>query len=170
MSKSLPILTAPPDDIAVPYTATFKGKLQDESGTGIPGFNIGVRDPLTGLQTWITAKTDAGGFFKYTATIPGEGEYTDDLAGMQEFITIRRGFKDGPVNSTYAEMWVESTIVKAATDANILAKLDTGLYFLLYGTEGAAVGNGKSVEPRLTASPLLIHVTIVFYLNLHCTK
>jgi hypothetical protein len=204
------ILTqVPPDDIAVPYTATFKGKLQDESGTGIPGFNIGVRDPLTGLQTWITAKTDAGGFFKYTASIPGEGEYTydffmtsipdytrtiaswtvrtkrnpweangfdfagyipatlvplntsspDDLAGMQEFITIRRGFKDGPVNSTYAEMWVESTIVKAATDANILAKLDTGLYFLLYGTEGAAAGNGKSVEPGLTASPLLVHVT-----------
>jgi fibronectin type 3 domain-containing protein len=199
----------PADDLAVPFTATFKGKLQDESGTGIPGFSIGVRDPVTGLQTWLTAKTDANGLFTYSTKISGEGEYTydffltsipddtrtiaswtvrtkrnpwetngffdfvgyipattvslstsspADLSGMQEFITIRRGFEDGPVNSTYADMWIDSTLVKASEDANILAKLDTGLYFLLYGTEGAATGNGKSVNPGLAASPLLVHI------------
>ncbi len=205
------ILTqVPQDDLAIPFTATFKGKLQDESNTGIPGFNIGVRDPVTGLQTWLPAKTDANGLFTYSTTISGEGEYTydfflttipdytrtigswtvktrrspeangffdfagyipatpitlstgdpDNLAGMQNFLSIRRGFKNGPVllNSTYSNMWVESTIVKTSTDANILAKLDTGLYLLLYGTEGAAAGNGKTVNPALTVSPLLVHV------------
>ncbi len=198
----------PADDLAVPFTAAFKGILKDEDGSGIPGFNIGVRDPVTGLKTWLTTKTDANGSFTYSAKISGEGEYTydffltkipdstrtiaswtvrtkrspynpyfdfmgyiqatpetlstsspADLSGMQEYISMRRGFENGPVVNAYAEMWLEKTILQAASDKKILDKLDSGLYLLLYGTESAAVGNGKDLNPALTTSPLLVHVT-----------
>ncbi|OGV59602.1 MAG: hypothetical protein A2X45_05185 [Lentisphaerae bacterium GWF2_50_93] len=209
-ATNIKLTQVPADDLAVPFTATFKGQLLDESNAGIPGFNIGVRDPVTGLQTWIATKTDANGLFTYSAAINGEGEYTYDffltaipdntrtiaswtvrtkrspketlslfdfagyipatavplgivgspteLAGMQEFLSIRRGFTNGPADPDFSDMWVNSTIIKASTDANILAKLDAGLYLLLYGTEGAAAGNGKTLNPALTASPLLVHV------------
>ncbi|HCE44270.1 MAG TPA: hypothetical protein DET40_12040 [Lentisphaeria bacterium] len=212
------ILTqVPADGQTTPFTAAFKGRLLDESGTGIPGFNLAVRDPLTGLATWITTKTDAKGYFAYSAAIPGTGEFTydffitsipdnttaiasrtvttakspvesngyfdlagyvrgtlvplgtsspDDLAGMQDYMNLRRGFTETPsdmavpADISYEANWVDGSIGVAAagTDPEITGKLDVGLYLLLYGTEGAAVGNGLSATPGLTASPLLIHV------------
>ncbi|MFZ2658438.1 MAG: LamG-like jellyroll fold domain-containing protein [Victivallales bacterium] len=205
----------PADDQPAPFTATFKGQLVDESNTGLSGFYIGVRNPSTGLETWLTAKTDSKGNFTYSTTIPCEGEFTydffitsipdnttsigswtvataksaaepggyfdfagylrgtivpaasmDALAGMQDYMNLRRGFVDVPsdmVNSndltTYEPVWVDDTIGNAASDAAITTKLDSGLYLLLYGVEGAAVGNGKTTGFGLTATPLLIHVT-----------
>jgi fibronectin type 3 domain-containing protein len=205
----------PADAQPAPFTATFKGQLVDESGTGLSGFNIGVRNPSTGIETWLTAKTDSKGNFTYSTTIPCEGEFTYDffitsipdnttsigswtvataksaaepdgyfdfagylrgtmipaatmnaLAGMQDYMNLRRGYVDVPadmVNSndltTYEPVWVADTLGNAASDAAINTKLDSGLYLLLYGVEGAAVGNGKTTAFGLTATPLLIHVT-----------
>ncbi|MEI6422708.1 MAG: pre-peptidase C-terminal domain-containing protein, partial [Lentisphaerota bacterium] len=62
-SSDIIFTQVPPDDLAVPFTAVFKGRVLDRSGTGIPGLNLQVRDPLTGLQTWLPAKTDSNGYF-----------------------------------------------------------------------------------------------------------
>lgn len=199
----------PVDDQAVPFTVAFTGKVLDRSGTGIEGLNMKVRDPITGLETWLAAKTDANGIFKYStpAPISGEGEYTYDffftaipdytkaigswtvktkkspggvfdfsgyltgtqidlsqngsatsLAAMQEYMNVRRGFSDGPASTDAEDFWVKNTLGVAQSDPNITSRLYSGLYFLLYGTEGAAVGNGDQASPGLTASPLLVHV------------
>jgi hypothetical protein len=202
----------PVDDQAVPFTATFKGQVLDRAKIGIAGLNMKVRDPITGLETWLAAKTDAGGYFTYSILINGEGEYTYDffftaipdytkaigsctvktkkspsgvfdfsgyltgtqvdlgqylpdartseisLGAMQEYMNVRRGFLEGPASSNAEDFWVKNTLGVAQSDSNITSRLDSGLYFLLYGTEGAAVGNGDQAKPGLIASPLLVRV------------
>jgi hypothetical protein len=205
-STDIVFTQVPANDQAVPFTASFKGQVLDRSGTGIAGIVIGVRDPITGLETWL-AKTDKSGYFTYPISIKAEGEYTFDffftaipdntnsigswtvktnknpagvfdsavyltgtsidlssstspsLAAMQSYMNVRRGFTDGPATTDSEEFWVKNTLGAAGTDANIITStLKPGLYFLLYGTEGAAVGNGKEAKPGLTASPLLVRV------------
>ncbi|HCE46447.1 MAG TPA: hypothetical protein DET40_23125 [Lentisphaeria bacterium] len=68
----------PANDQTVPFTAQFKGMVLDETGTGIAGLTVGVRDPLTGLTTWLP-KTDAKGNFTYSTKIAADGEYTYDF-------------------------------------------------------------------------------------------
>ncbi|MEI6421237.1 MAG: fibronectin type III domain-containing protein, partial [Lentisphaerota bacterium] len=69
----------PLNDLAVPFTATFKGMVVDESGnTGVPNIVLQVRNPITGLTSSLT-KTDAKGAFTYSAAISSEGEYTFDF-------------------------------------------------------------------------------------------
>jgi fibronectin type 3 domain-containing protein len=198
----------PANDQTVPFTAVFKGKVLDRDAVGIKGLTIGVRDPLTGLEKWLT-KTDAKGYFSYSTIISGEGEYTYDfffteipdgtrsigswtvktkkspqgvfdfagylngplisegsiisqggtISGLQTYMNVRRGFSPGPADSNYEDLWVENTLGVASTNADITAKLDPGLYFLLYGTEGAALGNGMEAMPGLVASPLLVRIT-----------
>ena len=177
---------------------------------GIAGLGIQVRDPITGLSSWLASKTDASGYFTYSAIITGEGEYTYDffftgipdntksigswtvktkkspsetsgffdfstyltgtlvelsststpsLGTMQTYMNVRRGFADGPADADSETFWVENTLALAQADTGITSKLDSGLYLLLYGTEGAAIGNGMTAKPGLTASPLLVHVT-----------
>jgi hypothetical protein len=68
----------PSNDLAVPFTATFKGKVLDESGAGLPNIVLQVRNPITGLTSSL-AKTDATGMFTYSAPISTEGEHTFDF-------------------------------------------------------------------------------------------
>ncbi len=69
----------PSNDLAVPFTTTFKGQVVDESGTGIPNIVLQVRNPITGMISWLPAKTDASGFFNYSTLINTEGEHTFDF-------------------------------------------------------------------------------------------
>ncbi|MFZ2658613.1 MAG: pre-peptidase C-terminal domain-containing protein [Victivallales bacterium] len=213
-STNIVLTEVPLDGKPVPFTAAFKGRVLDRDGVGIPGLYLKVRDPLTGVKTWLPAKTDAKGCFVYSTTVKGEGEYTYDfffneipdadsksiaswtvktmkspggtggsffdsscyisgtqipeadivsqggtVAGMQEYMNVRRGFDDGPADAAYDELWVENSLGACQADAEITDKLNPGLYLLLYGSEGAAVGNGKTAAPGLVASPLLVHVT-----------
>ena len=68
----------PVNDLAVPFTALFKGKVVDETGAGIPNIIVQVRNPITGLTTSLT-KTDASGLFTYSTLINTEGEHTFDF-------------------------------------------------------------------------------------------
>ncbi len=66
----------PANDLAVPFTAAFIGKVVDETGVkGIPNIVVRVRNPITGLVIALT-KTDAKGVFKYSALVNSEGEHT----------------------------------------------------------------------------------------------
>ncbi|MFA6569171.1 MAG: hypothetical protein WCS96_13245, partial [Victivallales bacterium] len=70
----------PANDMAAPFTANFRGRVVDETGvTGIGGLSIQVRNPITGITSWLPAKTDASGFFTCPATISTEGEHTFDF-------------------------------------------------------------------------------------------
>ncbi|HCE43232.1 MAG TPA: hypothetical protein DET40_06770 [Lentisphaeria bacterium] len=79
----------PANDQTVPFTATFKGKVQDEALTGIAGLTVGVRNPSTGLTYWIPTKTDANGIFSYSIPVSAEGEYTFDftLSAIPDYTT-----------------------------------------------------------------------------------
>jgi hypothetical protein len=68
----------PVNDLAVPFTAVFKGKVIDEIETGIPNIVLQVRNPITG-QTTSLRKTDAKGCFSYSALFSAEGEHTFDF-------------------------------------------------------------------------------------------
>jgi hypothetical protein len=73
------LTTVPPGDLSAPFTATFKGKVVDKSGCGISGLTLMARNPITGLNSYLTAKTDASGEFTYSAAISTEGEHTFDF-------------------------------------------------------------------------------------------
>lgn len=200
----------PSNDQSVPFTASFKGQVRDRAGAGIGGLTVGVRNPVTGLSTWLPVKTDTYGNFTYSTTISADGEYTYDfffstipdytrsigswtvktkrnpretngffdfsgylaasqedltssdkpsLGEMQQYMSIRRGFADGPAARESEDYWASLTVKTAPSDPNIASKLDSGLYLILYGVEGAAVGNGMKAEPGLTPSPLLVRVS-----------
>ncbi len=68
----------PSNDLAVPFTAVFKGQVLDDNNTAIPNIVLQARNPITGLTTFLT-KTDAKGFFSYSALINSEGEHTFDF-------------------------------------------------------------------------------------------
>ncbi len=70
----------PFNDMAVPFKATFKGQVLDESGSisGIPNIVLQVRNPITNSTGFLT-KTDANGFFSYSTVISTEGEHTFDF-------------------------------------------------------------------------------------------
>jgi hypothetical protein len=68
----------PVNDLVVPFTAAFKGKIVDETGTGIPNIVIQARNPITRLTSSLT-KTDAKGIFTYSALINSGGEHTFDF-------------------------------------------------------------------------------------------
>ncbi|MFA6292255.1 MAG: pre-peptidase C-terminal domain-containing protein, partial [Victivallales bacterium] len=68
----------PSNNLAVPFTATFKGKVVDGDSTGIPNIAVQVRNPITGLTSSLT-KTDAKGIFSYSTPISTEGEHTFDF-------------------------------------------------------------------------------------------
>ncbi|OGV55286.1 MAG: hypothetical protein A2X45_15440 [Lentisphaerae bacterium GWF2_50_93] len=72
------LTTVPSNDLEVPFTAAFKGKVVDETGTGIPNMLLQARNPITGLTTPLV-KTDAKGCFAYSALINSEGEHTFDF-------------------------------------------------------------------------------------------
>ena len=81
--------------------------------------------------------------------------------GLQTFLDIRNGWDiTGTVDSgdTYETMWINSTIVKAENDAQLLGKLDEGLYMYFYGVEGAGVGNDTTITSALSAVPFVVHV------------
>ncbi len=68
----------PVNDLAVPFTAAFKGKVLDDNSVGIPNIVLQVRDPITGLTSSL-AKTDKSGIFNCATTISTEGEHTFDF-------------------------------------------------------------------------------------------
>ncbi len=200
----------PVNDLAVPFTAVFKGMVIDEDGKGIPNIVAQVRNPITG-QTSSLTKTDAEGIFSYSVLINSEGEHTfdffftkmpdnakgtashtvatrkgfllpepnnffdfsaylpatpillsqTDVVGFQTFLDIRNGWDDiGTVipGGSYEAMWLNSTLLKAKDDAQLLAKLDEGLYLFFYGVEGAGVGNDTSTVSALSTVPFVVHV------------
>jgi CubicO group peptidase (beta-lactamase class C family)/fibronectin type 3 domain-containing protein len=74
------ILTeVPADKLPAPYVAKFKGRVVDKSGKGIPGLSLQARNPLTGRTTWLGAKTNAGGFWTFSAKIDREGAHAFDF-------------------------------------------------------------------------------------------
>ncbi len=197
----------PVNDLPVPFTAKFKGRVVDESGSGIPNIVVQTRNPITGLTSSLT-KTDAKGIFSYSVLINSEGEHTfdfffsempdpvkgtashtvatrkgcfveapnnffdfsaylpatpvavplhADVIGLQNFLDTRNGWDENTINGTYAALWVNSTLAKTSDDAQFAA-LDEGLYILLYGVEGAGVGNDTTATPALSAVPFVVHV------------
>jgi hypothetical protein len=68
----------PMNDLAVPFTALFKGQVLDKVKAGIPNIVLQARNPITGLTSSL-AKTDAKGIFSYSALIATEGEHTFDF-------------------------------------------------------------------------------------------
>ena len=72
----------PVNDLAVPFTAVFKGQVVDEIRTGIPNIVVQTRNPITGLTSSL-ARTDAKGIFSYSALIGTEGEHTFDFFFME---------------------------------------------------------------------------------------
>jgi hypothetical protein len=201
------ILTqVPQNDQSVPCTATFMGMVVDESGIkGVPNLILQVRNPITGLTSFLT-KTDAKGCFKYSTPVNAEGEYTfdflftdfpetvkgtashtlwtrkgcveennffdssaylpaspvalaqEDIFGIQQFLNIRNGWEYGAIDSAYETIWLEKTIAAAPTDSSLLGKLDSGLYMLLYGVEGAGAGNEMTATAAFSAVPFVVHV------------
>ena len=93
------ILTqVPSNDLSVPFVANFKGKVVDETGTtGIAKLSIQVRNPITGIISWLPAKTDSTGTFTYTATVNTEGEHTFDF-----FFTTMPDPAEGTASHTVA--------------------------------------------------------------------
>ncbi len=84
-----------------------------------------------------------------------------DISGLQTFLNIRNGWDDsGIVNpdDPYETIWLNSTLFKSEHDAQLLGKLDEGLYMFFYGVEGAGVGNDTTTAPALSAVPLVVHV------------
>ncbi|HCE46050.1 MAG TPA: hypothetical protein DET40_21095 [Lentisphaeria bacterium] len=73
------LTTVPPNDMNAPFKATFKGKVVDASGKGIPGLILMARNPMTGISSYLTAKTNASGMFTYSDIISTEGEHTFDF-------------------------------------------------------------------------------------------
>jgi len=73
------VLTAVPDNnLPVPFTAVFAGRVVDGAGTGIPNMVVKARNPINGLVSILT-KSDAKGMFKYSAPVNSEGEHTFDF-------------------------------------------------------------------------------------------
>lgn len=68
----------PVNDLPVPFTAVFKGKVIDETGTGIPNIVLQARNPITRLTSSL-AKTDAKGIFSYLPLVGTEGDHTFDF-------------------------------------------------------------------------------------------
>ena len=206
------LIQVPLNDQTVPFTANFKGRVvdDDKTVTGIGGLAIQVRNPITGITSWLPAKTDASGYFTYSTVINTEGEHTfdfffttmtddakgtashtvatrkgcmetngffdfsaylpatpvavplqPDIVGLQTFLDIRNGWDFlGTVTpgSTYETLWINSTIVKAEKDTQLIGKLDEGLYMFFYGVEGAGVGNDTTTTSQLSAVPFVVHV------------
>jgi hypothetical protein len=201
----------PVNDLPVPFTANFKGRVVDETGaTGIADISIKARNPITGITSLLPAKTDATGYFTYSTTINTEGEHTfdfffttmpdnakgtashtvatrkgcfennnffdfsaylpatpvalplqNDIVGLQTFLNIRNGWDFlGTVNAgdTYETLWINSTMVKAENDSQLLDKLDEGLYMYFYGVEGAGIGNDTTTTSQLSTVPFVVHV------------
>ena len=73
------LTTVPVNDLNVPAKVTFKGKVVDKAGTGIPGLTLMARNPITGICSYLGAKTDAAGKFSYSDVISIEGEHTFDF-------------------------------------------------------------------------------------------
>ena len=73
------LTTVPADDMNAPFTAVFKGRVVDKSGTGIAGLTLMARNPMTGISSYLTAKTDSSGIFTYSDIVSTEGEHTFDF-------------------------------------------------------------------------------------------
>jgi hypothetical protein len=103
-------------------------------------------------------------FFDFSAYLPAtpvEVSLQGDIMGLQTFLDIRNGWDFlGTVTpgSTYETMWINSTIVKSGDDAQLIGKLDEGLYMYFYGVEGAGVGNDTTTTSQLSAVPFVVHV------------
>jgi PKD repeat protein len=76
--KGIVLTQIPTNDLAVPFTAAFKGMIVDETGTGVPNIIVQVRNPITGMAASLK-KTDAKGLFSYSTLINSEGEHTFDF-------------------------------------------------------------------------------------------
>ena len=81
-----------------------------------------------------------------------------DIAGLQTFLNIRNGWNNTDPGDPYETIWLNNTLFKSEHDAQLLAKLDEGLYMFFYGVEGAGVGNDTTPAPALSAVPLVVHV------------
>ncbi|HCE42055.1 MAG TPA: hypothetical protein DET40_00720 [Lentisphaeria bacterium] len=74
------ILTeVPADNLIPPYAVKFKGRVVDQAGKGIPGLSLQSRNPITGATSWLTAKTDAGGYWTFSSRIDREGAHSFDF-------------------------------------------------------------------------------------------
>ncbi|OGV55290.1 MAG: hypothetical protein A2X45_15460 [Lentisphaerae bacterium GWF2_50_93] len=83
-----------------------------------------------------------------------------DTTGMQTFLNIRNGWSStGPIDTTYEDMWVNSTIIKTSTDSAIADRCTDGLFIVFYGVEGAGAGNDTTATSALSTVPLVVHIT-----------
>ncbi|MFZ2658439.1 MAG: hypothetical protein WAX69_26130 [Victivallales bacterium] len=139
-----------------PYGANLGRIAFDFFFTDIPDTAKG-----TASHTVTTGKgcLEDNSFFNSSAYIPAAPvavPLQTDIIGLQNFLDIRNGWTEGTFEDKYATMWVEGTLVKAKDDAQLADPLDYGLYLLLYGVEGAGVGNDTTTTSALSAVPFSV--------------
>ena len=120
----------PVNDLAVPFTAVFRGRVVDEIKTGIPNIVIQARNPITGLTSSL-ARTDASGSFQYSAPISTEGEHTFDFfftempdkskGTASHTVATRKGcFIEEPNNFFDFSAYLPATPVPVSQQADIM--------------------------------------------------
>ncbi|MFZ2655666.1 MAG: SBBP repeat-containing protein [Victivallales bacterium] len=128
--------------------------------------------PEEGLASW-TVKTrkllgSSDTYFDMSEYLTGTTVDLADAAtmeGMETYLNLRRGNDELAIfDPDYEAIWLEDTMDASSSDTEITDRLDSGLYFLLYGFEGAACGNDLAsgaydgIGFNFTASPLLVRV------------
>jgi hypothetical protein len=104
---------------------------------------------------------EANNYFDFSAYLPATPEEVPlqtDISGLHTFLDIRNGWTDGAIDPAFETMWIEKTLVAAASDEKLAEKLDTGLYMFFYGVEGASVGNNMSTVSAFSALPFVVRV------------
>jgi hypothetical protein len=146
----------PQNDLPVPFTAKFKGKVvvEDETGeAGIPNIVIKVRNPLTGLTSFLT-KTDSKGVFSYSTTVNTEGEHTFDFffTEIPDTVATRKGYLE-PNNYFDFSAYLPATPLELTHDDVI--GMQTFLNIRNGWTEGAIDPTFENmwIEETLAAAP-----------------
>ncbi len=75
--QQINITAEPLNGFTAPFTAVFKGTITDGSNNAVPNIDFTVRDPQTGLLTWL--KSDKKGYWTYSPVIRTEGVHTFDF-------------------------------------------------------------------------------------------
>jgi hypothetical protein len=129
-------------------------------------FFTSIPDTAKGTASHTVATNNSsvpqGGIFdmyEYVPATPVPTSSQADVIGLQDFLNTSNGWDDNTVDVGYRNEWIADTLCGAQTDTKLLSQLANGLNLLLYGTEGAGVGNDTSPTSALTAVPLLLHVS-----------
>jgi hypothetical protein len=145
---------------------TYSTKIGSEGEHTFDFFFTDIRDTAKGTASHTVATRkgciEDNGFFDSSDDMPAAPVAVPlqaDVIGLQNFLNTRNGWNEEVIDDDYAIMWVVSTLVKAKDDAQLTDKLGYhGLYLLLYGVEGAGVGNDATTTSALSAVPFAVRV------------